>query len=259
VNPIAPEANEQTVDWKTWLDGTPPRPFDPVRFFRWRCFKDYGAGLAGDLFVHLLSGIHFVTGTNVPPQRALSSGGLYYYKDGREFPDLLWTTYDYPHFQVVLHCNSNNNYQGEFFGFYGKKGSMLIYGPSTTSATLGIAGDTLTFKPQAPSDQVEDYTIFGWPEKLRKEYLDEWHKEHPGPLPGEFKIETEGEVYAAPPHYSDMADHQANFFHAVRTRKPVVENEIFGNNIAIGIYMSNYSYFHKTPAVWDAMAKRITA
>ncbi len=63
VYPIPPDASEQTIDWKTWLDGAPERPFDPTRFFRWRCYKDYGAGLAGDLFVHLLSGIHFVTGT----------------------------------------------------------------------------------------------------------------------------------------------------------------------------------------------------
>ena len=91
VYPVPPDASEQTIDWNTWLDGAPQRPFDPTRFFRWRCYRDYGAGLAGDLFVHLLSGIHVVTGTNTPPQRAQSTGGLYYYKDGREFPDLLWT------------------------------------------------------------------------------------------------------------------------------------------------------------------------
>ena len=64
VCPIPPDANEQTVDWNAFLDGAPKRPFDPIRFFRWRCFADYGSGLAGDLFVHLISGIHFVTGTN---------------------------------------------------------------------------------------------------------------------------------------------------------------------------------------------------
>jgi predicted dehydrogenase len=247
VYPIPPDASEQTIDWNTWLDGAPQRPFDPTRFFRWRCYKDYGAGLAGDLFVHLLSGIHVVTGTNAPPQRALSTGGLYYYKDGREFPDLLWTMYDYPHFQVVLRCNHNNNYQGEFFGFYGKKGTILIN------------GSTLTFKPQVSPTQSEDYSIFGWPEKLRKEYLANWRKEHPEPPPGQFKIEEEDEVYTPPPHYSDMADHEANFFHAVRTRQPVVENEVFGNNTALGCHMSNYSYFNKTAAVWDARAKRITS
>jgi len=56
-----------------------------------------------------------------------------------------------------------------------------------------------------------------------------------------------------------MSDHQANFFRAVRTRQPVVENEVFGSNTALGCHLSNYSYFHKTPAVWDASAKKITS
>jgi hypothetical protein len=120
-----------------------------------------------------------------------------------------------------------------------------------------INGSTLTFKPQAPSAQPEDYSIFGLPEKLRREYLANWRREHPEPAPGQFKIEEEDEVYTPPPHYNDMVDHEANFFQAVRTRQPVVENEVFGNNAALGCHMSNYSYFNKTAAVWDASAKRI--
>jgi hypothetical protein len=122
-----------------------------------------------------------------------------------------------------------------------------------------INESTVTFRPQAPSAQPEDYSIGCWPEKMRNEYLANWHREHPEPPPGEFRIETEIEVYTPPPHYSDMADHEANFFRAVRTRQPVVENEVFGNNTALGCHMSNYSYFHKTAAVWDAGAKRITS
>jgi predicted dehydrogenase len=245
VYPIPPDASPQTIDWDTWLDGAPKISYDPVRFFRWRCYKDYGAGLAGDLFVHLLSGIHHITGTNAPPQRALSTGGLYYYKDGREFPDLLWTMYDYPNFQVVLRCNHNNNFEGEFFRFYGKKGTMII------------RGSTLTYRPQEPADQAEDYSVFGWPAKLRNEYLAKWRQEHPLPQPGKSAIGQDEEVYTPPHGYSDMADHLANFFNAVRTRKPVVENEVFGNNTALGCHLSNASYFSRTPAIWDASAKKI--
>ncbi len=135
VYPIPPDASEKTIDWNTFLGNAPKHAFDPVRFFRWRCFTDYGEGLGGDLFVHLISGIHFITGTNDPAQRAQSSGGLYHFKDGREFPDLIETLYDYPNFRVTLRCNLNNN-GGEFIGFYGTKGTMII------------KDSTLTYKPE---------------------------------------------------------------------------------------------------------------
>ncbi len=50
VYPIAPDASAESIDWKTWLRDAPDRPFDVARFFRWRCFADYGEGVAGDLF-----------------------------------------------------------------------------------------------------------------------------------------------------------------------------------------------------------------
>jgi len=75
---------------------------------------------------------------------------------------------------------------------------------------------------------------------------------------GQAKLESGAEVYVAPPGYSDLVDHLANFFQVVRTRKPVVENEVFGNVAALtGCHMSNHSYFNKTIAVWDAGSNKI--
>ena len=99
VYPIPPGVNDQNIDWTAFQNGAPSIPFDPVRFFRWRCYTDYGEGLGGDLFVHLISGIMFITGTNTAPTRAQSTGGLYRWKDGRQFPDFIETYYDYPELQ----------------------------------------------------------------------------------------------------------------------------------------------------------------
>src|SRR5580658_5373750 len=244
VYPIPPDASEQTIDWNAFIGSGPRRPFDPVRFFRWRCFTDYGEGLGGDLFVHLISGIHFITGTKEPAQRAQSSGGLYHFKDGREFPDLIETLYDYPNFKVTLRCNLNND-GGEFIGFYGTKGTMII------------KDATLTYKPQDTRPEPEGYSIYGWPAKLRNEYLQQWHADHPEPAALKSAVDAEGESYANPPGYSDTVDHQANFYNAVRTRKPVAENEVFGNNAAIGCHLANFSYFNNDVAVWDAASKKI--
>jgi len=92
---------------------------------------------------------------------------------------------------------------------------------------------------------------------LRNEYYAKWRKDHPAPEPGKFQVKEDEEVYTPPPGYSDMTDHLANFFNSVRTRQPVVENEVFGHHTAIGCHMSNQSYFTKTVAVWDPAAKKI--
>jgi predicted dehydrogenase len=244
VYPIPPDASEKTIDWNAFLGSAPKRAFDPVRFFRWRCFTDYGEGLAGDLFVHLISGIHFVSGTNTVAERAQSSGGLFHFKDGRDFPDLIETVYDYPKCRVSLRCNLNNE-GGEFIAFYGSKG------------TLVIQDSTLSYKPQDTRPQPEGYSVFGWPKALREQYLKQWHEEHPDPTPQSSRVDEEGETYATPAGYSDVVDHEANFFNAVRTRKPVTENEIFGNHAAIGCHLSNFAYFNKCVAVWDPAAKKI--
>jgi hypothetical protein len=175
-------------------------------------------------------------------KRAQSAGGLFHYKDGRDFPDLIETFYDYPDFRVYLRCNLNND-QGEFIALYGTEGTAII------------RGATLTYTPQDTRPQAEAYSIYGWPAKLRNEYLENFDREHPL---SKVTMSDTTEVFGVPQGYSDLVDHEANFFNAVRTRKKVVENEEFGNNAAIGCHLANYSYFKNTPAVWDAEKKRIT-
>src|SRR5260370_25431452 len=112
-------------------------------------------------------------------------------------------------------------------------------------------------KPQDTRPEHEGYSVFGWPKALRDQYLQKWHEDHPEPAALASSVEAEGESYAAPHGYSDTVDHQANFYNAVRTRKPVVENEVFGNNAAIGCHLANFSYLNKSVAVCDCSAKNI--
>ncbi|MGH9435058.1 MAG: Gfo/Idh/MocA family protein, partial [Terriglobia bacterium] len=243
--PIPPGASEQNIDWNTFLGDAPKRPFNAGRFFRWRAFRDYGEGLPGDLFVHLLTGIYTVASLTAPPLRALSTGGLYRWKyDGRDEPDLIETLYEFPNFRVIMRCNQNNDSAGTMTRVFGDKGTLEI-------------GREVTFTPQDTSPHPEYYSIGGWPRKLAKEYLEQWRQEHPATAPGDFKIASEAVSFRAPEGYSEDRDHMTNFLNAVRSREPSNEGAELGNWTAIACHMANYSYFNQTAAVWDEASKTI--
>ncbi|MFM6937725.1 MAG: Gfo/Idh/MocA family protein, partial [Aquirufa sp.] len=104
------DASPSTIDFDKFLGHAPKVPFSAERFFRWRNFKDYGTGAAGDLIVHLLTGIHTITESN-GPNRIFSLAELNFWKDGRDAFDLINAVLDYPKaknhpsFQVITRVN----------------------------------------------------------------------------------------------------------------------------------------------------------
>jgi hypothetical protein len=98
------------------------------------------------------------------------------------------------------------------------------------------------------------YSTKGWPARLRNQYLAEWAADHPQPPALDYQV-VETQTFTAPVGYSDVSAHEANFFDAVRTRRPTVENEEFGNHAAIACHLANYAYFKNTIARWHPAAK----
>jgi predicted dehydrogenase len=92
---IDPEGSPKTIDWAQFIEPTRPHPFSLERFFRWRCWWDYGTGLSGDLLTHEYDAINQVMRLGIP-HSAVASGGVYFYKDGRTVPDVFQAVYEYP-------------------------------------------------------------------------------------------------------------------------------------------------------------------
>ena len=93
---IHEEGNEDTIDWEQFQGPAPNKvPFSLERFFRWRCWFDYGTGLSGDLLSHEYDAINQILDLGIP-KTAVSSGGIYFFKDGRDVPDVFQTVMEYP-------------------------------------------------------------------------------------------------------------------------------------------------------------------
>ena len=86
------------------------------------------------------------------------------------------------------------------------------------------------------------------------DYARKWHVENDARLT---KSGSETIVFHAPPHYNDDWAHMQNFFESVRSRKPVIEDTVFGNNTAIACHMANASYFKQCIVHWDASTKEV--
>jgi predicted dehydrogenase len=247
---IPPDATPENIDWDRFLGEAPKRPFEPVRLFRWRNYRDYGTGVAGDLFVHLISGLHVATGA-IGPVRVFATGGLRYWKDGRDVPDVMLALLDYPEtrehpaFNLALRVNFKCGMAREQFGFrfVGSEGTLL-------------AGSTVKVAKTAPETE-PGYTIGTFPKAVQEEFLREYRKKYPARPASPETMQPEMEtVYSPPPGYNAHQEHHNVFFAAVRHRKPVVEDGTFGFRAAGPALLCNTSYFEERIVRWDPEAMR---
>ena len=239
--PPPTDLSPQTLDWVTWQGNVPKRPFDPYIFARWRCWKEYGTGVAGDLLVHLVSGMMFILNRNESPQQAMSMGGILRFKDGRNMPDVHATLFKYGEIPVYMRLNLGTE-MPETYRFQGSKG------------ILEVTEFGLSYTPQTGKDSGPSYYDSGFPHDMRAAYEKKWHEENDPKLGQEPMLEA---MTFHGPDFDDMKPHLWNFFEAVRSRKPVVEDAVFGHHAALACHMANESYFRKTAVSWDPASKNI--
>ncbi|MDG3582393.1 Gfo/Idh/MocA family protein [Galbibacter pacificus] len=238
--PIPDDASPETVDWDTYIANTNKRPYEANRFFRWRNYIDYGTGMSGDLFVHLFSSLHFIT-NSYGPTKISATGGLRYWKDGREVPDVLLGMFDYPDteqhpgFDLSLRCNFVDGTSGStYLKIVGSKGSM------------DVKWEEVVLKRNANSfDDDDPFTK----EKMKgKTQLSD--RKHMVP-PLELVYKAENGYKGA--HY----DHFSNFFNAIRNSGSVVEDPVFAFRAAAPALLCNDSYRQNKFMEWDPVNMKL--
>ena len=249
---IPNDANAETTDWGRFIEATEKMEYDSKKFFWWRAFKEVGTGVAGDLFIHLLSGTHMITNSK-GPETIYSTGQFSQWKDGRNMPDVMSGVMQYPDctdhpaFQLTLQVN-----------FISGTGGQEVIRLIGSEGIIDVKGNDLSIKhslmPEAPGFGGYD-SLFTFSKsmqtEMQKEYDAKWTE-------AQKKRKTKEDIsFKAPAGYSDHLDHFTNFFDSVRTGKKVVEDAEFGFRAAAPALSCNESYFSKKIIHWDPIAMKL--
>jgi len=249
---IPKDASALTTNWDKFIEATEKMAFDAKKFFWWRAFKEVGTGVAGDLFVHLLSGTHFITNSK-GPETIFSTGQFSYWKDGRNLPDVMAGVMQYADtkeqnaFQLTLQVNFIS-------GTGGQEVTRLI----GSEGVMEVSGNDIKLQhslmPEAPGfggyDSVFTFSK-SMQDQMQKEYDAKWTAEQK-------KRKTKNDInFKVPDDYDEHLDHFTNFFDAIKSGKPVVEDAEFGFRAAAPALACNESYLSKKIIQWDPVAMKL--
>jgi predicted dehydrogenase len=235
-NQVLPaDASLQTIDWERFQENASVKvPFDAERFFRWRCWWDYGTGIAGDLMSHQWDGVNLICGMGIP-ESVQTMGGLYFWKQDRNVPDQWHVLYEYPQKQmnVVFLSNFANRHEGTNTYILGRDATIEVaerhcrlygaewkpdYGPKLSAAAKKAA--EMGLDPSLAPDLVEP--IYTW---------------------------KKGE--------NEVSNHQRNWVDAIRGQDKPRCGMDRAYEEGVVIAMSVESYFRERKVKWDPVNEQI--
>ncbi len=207
--PPPPDLSPETLDWDTWLNDAPKVPFNKLHFARWRCWRAYGTGVAGDLMVHLISGMLVTLGWNEIPRSATAMGGIFRFQ---------LTAAICP---TSTPCSSTITAFRSMCGWtWGAR--RRNWRASWARRVFSMPASSNCAIPRSRGWILDpSYYASVFPAKMREEYFKQWHAEHDPPL-GKEPL-REDTVYKGH-DWDDMRPHLNVFFQSVKSRKPVTEN-----------------------------------
>ncbi len=248
--PIPPDANPDTIDFDTFLGNAPKVPYELKRFFRWRNYQDYGTGVAGDLFVHAFSTLNHVLSSH-GPNRALATGGLRYWNDGRDVPDVTITLYDYP--KTDTHAAFNAAFRINFIAGSGGGGGFKLIG---TEGEMEVGQNSVKLTRSKLGMVPGGYSMIAYTEATQQKIKEGYASQNLESRAS--KLSTGTTTWEAPRDYKGAHyDHFYNFFQAIRGKGKVLQDPTFGLRAAGAALLANESYFKKQPVGWDPKAMKL--
>ncbi|MGH9466980.1 MAG: Gfo/Idh/MocA family protein [Terriglobales bacterium] len=245
-SPYPPDASPATIDWNTFQQAAAhPQPFALPRFFRWRCYWDYGSGVASDALIDSLTAVQWILDCPAPT-RVNASGGNYRWRDGRETPDIFQAQFAFPNFELHLSCAMTTSQRGHKLSFHGSTATLVL------EDTRGDGFDAVRVVPEP---EVEPYvvTVAAWPAEPRQWYYMEHgldasgnpSREPPATEAGESWSVAGGDTDApGQDAYGDRlaGRHLAIFLGALRGRMPVAETAQLGQQSARLAHLADDAY-----------------
>ena len=201
VRSVPADCTTSNVRWDAFLNGRKPRAFDPFKFINWRLYWEFSGGNITENMIHQVSWIMAVLDLPIPTA-AYMSGGVFSEKDGREVPDTISVTLDFPNDLVVTwQSRFNNSHYGLGQRLLGSDGAIEY---------LAGANDMVSGRSRSG--------VAYYPEKVNR--------------PGGVALTGE----------TPDQNHMANFFDCVRSRKPPNAPVELGYRSAIVAHMANVAY-----------------
>ncbi len=249
---VPTDASAATTNWDKYLGDAPKRAFEANRYFRWRNYKEYGTGVAGDLVIHQLTELHTVT-DSLGPKKIFSMGAINYWKDGRDAYDLVNSMFVYekskthPAFQFITRVNLADGAGG---------GSRSRYiGTEGVIEAIGNGFKINHFKrPIAPS--IGGYDSLSTFSKAEQEAsMAAFNAKY---NEADKKMQKFDEiVFKGPSGYDSRLDHMFNFFGGIRDNKAIYEDATFGLRAAGPALACNLSVDKQGAINWDPVKMKV--
>src|ERR1700676_4318169 len=146
IRPVPLDCTSQNVNWDAFLNGRRARNFDAFKFINWRLFWEFSGGNITENMVHQIAWI--MTVLNVKePLAATMSGGVFPEKNGRQVPDPIPVTLEFPDLTVLWQSTFSNSHYGLGEKLLGSDGTIEHLSGSTDMVT-GKSSSGIHFYPE---------------------------------------------------------------------------------------------------------------